>query len=637
MLRVVIFSALIAAAASMTDDDGWLNPQYRRNLIVEVGAAAYSHQTVACDPKAVGSVAACFSQSIPAVGNVDFPWGSPQIAYPTDGSPWGVHLTGPYPDGRTYLLSWYTGAATVGANLTKPNTSALKTVAVLTKGGTSYRFSGSVITYLRTYSDPALANYQYLSPYIHHVLLTGLTPRTTYRYQLAGRDGRLAGGYSFTTLPLTTNVYPLRIGLIADVGQTVNSSATRDHLAANRPQVVLHVGDNSYSDNYNAGNPNLTDGKGTNQNRWDSHAQLWQSLFSAVPVLNCAGNHELEMSGISAFINSTTSSFSFPSNYPFQSYAARFPAPGTPAASLGAITPALYYSTVIAGAVTLITLNNYIPFQPGSPQHSWALAEFAKVDRAKTPWLFVQFHAPPYHTYFVHYKEMECFMSVWEDVFYNYGVDLVLSGHVHAYERTHPLYKYRPDSCGPVYLTIGDGGNVEGPYRNFVDELNPATNKTYCESLNYGGVGPVAMSSSAPTAWGPAYQRMSHPPGCPTLSFQPPSGVAGGLPLLLLNNTSASSNTSSATSTPNTPPLGFCQSSQPVWSAYRDPSFGHAILDLLSPSTARFRWFKNLEGNAVARDDVVLERLDSCTNRGGPQAGSGSSSISGGRRARMMA
>ena len=41
----------------------------------------------------------------------------------------------------------------------------------------------------------------------------------------------------------------------------------------------------------------------------------------------------------------------------------------------------------------------------------------------------------------VHYKEQECFMSIYEDVFYNAGVDVVLNGHVHAYERTHPMYK----------------------------------------------------------------------------------------------------------------------------------------------------------------------------------------------------
>ena len=31
--------------------------------------------------------------------------------------------------------------------------------------------------------------------------------------------------------------YPLRVGIIGDVGQTVNSTTTRNHLAANKPQV----------------------------------------------------------------------------------------------------------------------------------------------------------------------------------------------------------------------------------------------------------------------------------------------------------------------------------------------------------------------------------------------------------------
>ena len=125
-------------------------------------------------------------------------------------------------------------------------------------------------------------------------------------------------------------------------------------------------------------------------------------------------------------------------------------------------------------------MNNYVPFHKGTPQYEWAMKEFASVDRKMTPWLFVQvgncllgsghtamcvlpvfskrrpvrrphpllavsprrllthphtkpapafssapvplpapqFHAPPYHTYYTHYKEMDCFLSVWEDVFY---------------------------------------------------------------------------------------------------------------------------------------------------------------------------------------------------------------------------
>ncbi len=37
-----------------------------------------------------------------------------QIRYPTDGTPWGIHLCGPYPDGKSYLLSWMSGKPSVG-------------------------------------------------------------------------------------------------------------------------------------------------------------------------------------------------------------------------------------------------------------------------------------------------------------------------------------------------------------------------------------------------------------------------------------------------------------------------------------------------------------------------------------------
>ena len=44
------------------------------------------------------------------------------------------------------------------------------------------------------------------------------------------------------------NPYPIRMGLSADIGQTVNSSQTRDHLIANKPDVILNIGDLSYAD-----------------------------------------------------------------------------------------------------------------------------------------------------------------------------------------------------------------------------------------------------------------------------------------------------------------------------------------------------------------------------------------------------
>ena len=41
----------------------------------------------------------------------------------------------------------------------------------------------------------------------------------------------------------------------------------------------------------------------------------------------------------------------------------------------------------------------------------------------------------------------------------SYGVDLLLFGHVHAYERTNPVANYTadPTGCAPTYITIGEG------------------------------------------------------------------------------------------------------------------------------------------------------------------------------------
>jgi len=57
-----------------------------------------------------------------------------------------------------------------------------------------------------------------------------------------------------------------------------------------------------------------------------------------------------------------------------------------------------------------------------------------------------------------------------------------------------------------------------------------------------------------------------------------------------------------------------CQSSQPRWSAHRDPSFGHAILTIESPSVAHLKWYRNVDGVATLSDSTTYERLESCAN-----------------------
>ncbi len=107
--------------------------------------------------------------------------------------------------------------------------------------------------------------------------------------------------------------------------------------------------------------------------------------------------------------------------------------------------------------------------------------------------------------------------------------------------------------------------------------------------------------------WLPSCQANPQPPGCPVLTFQPASSVGGGQVLV----PSAAD-----------PRMGFCQYRQPLWSAHRDPRFGHVLLELTSDSTARLRWFRNEEGRRVAADDVLLTRAEGRGNRAGAPGGS---------------
>ncbi|KAF2285601.1 hypothetical protein GH714_005721 [Hevea brasiliensis] len=111
-----------------------------------------------------------------------------------------------------------------------------------------------------------------------------------------------------------------------------------------------------------------------------------------------------------------------------------------------------------------------------------------------------------------------------EALLYQYRVDIVFSGQVHAYERMNRVYNYSLDHCGPVHITVGDGGNIEQV------EVDHADDHGKCPSAEdnmpeFGGVCHINFSS------GPAKGK-------------------------------------------------FCWDKQPEWSAFRESSFGHGILEV---------------------------------------------------------
>lgn len=77
---------------------------------------------------------------------------------------------------------------------------------------------------------------------LHHTPITGLTPNTSYYYVCGDPMLGLSNEYMFTTGPSSASPFPFRLGVVADVGQTINSTVTIQHLIDSKPQVFTLIG-----------------------------------------------------------------------------------------------------------------------------------------------------------------------------------------------------------------------------------------------------------------------------------------------------------------------------------------------------------------------------------------------------------
>ncbi|KAK9816855.1 hypothetical protein WJX72_006186 [[Myrmecia] bisecta] len=339
------------------------------------------------------------------------------------------------------------------------------------------------------------------------------------------------------------------------------------HLADAKPSVYALIGDYTYADDYltdgtvaytgfpnNTFNSSIPQPIGSYQPRWDSYFRYTQYINSKVPLIPNHGNHELEPQDNAAYGKNG----GLDGGRQFNSYISRIPVPYKGSNS----SSPLWYS-VDVGPVHIISLSNYDDFSPGSPQYKFLTQDLAKVDRTKTPWLIATWHAPWYSSYTTHYKETECMRQSMETMMYEAGVDVVFNGHLHEYERTNPVYNYTVNQCGAVHITMGDGGNIEGLYKTFIDQ-------------------PGAGNCPKPNTL-PNYQPG---PYCPSFTFD-------------LNNQFA----------------GYCGTKQPGWSAFREPAFGHGLLTFQNATHALWQWNRNWDDESVNLDQVYIIRDRTCKNQ----------------------
>ena len=305
------------------------------------------------------------------------------------------------------------------------------------------------------------------------------------------------------------DAYPLTFALAGDLGHWETSAATVAEIAKDGADAFVIVGDLSYAN-----------GDGDD---WDSFGRVVEPVAGKVPLMVIPGNHEAEyeLSDGAANFRQYSARFAMPEAAPERIGEGSWGAMNDYWNSRFVYEFGSSYYAFAIGRARWVMLNSYVAAGERSAQKQWLKRELGCLDRTKTPWLFVGMHAPwfvaaynafaprrsparprrgrgvaanrsrtlrrgrgvaavrrcsprpddhvrrystnPHHqneaATLRHRAELEGLLAA-------AGASAVFSGHVHAYERTHPIcYSERNDS-GIVYITVGITGQG---YKNYFD------------------------------------------------------------------------------------------------------------------------------------------------------------------------
>jgi hypothetical protein len=283
----------------------------------------------------------------------------------------------------------------------------------------------------------------------HVVPVGNLVPGTRYFYAVGSSDGQLAGGdssFSFITPPLPGEVRPTRVWVLGDSGlpgpgQDRVRDAYREYTGAVPTDVWLMLGDNAYHSGTDA---EYTAGLFTPYAEFLRGHCLW-------PI---RGNHDFVYTGAG---NDYYDHFTLPTQ--------------GEAGGLASSTEAWY--AFDRGDVHFIGLDSEgSSLAPGSPMLTWLEADLAANE---LPWVIAFWHHPPYtkgshdsdnpNDSFGKMRDMrQNVMPILEA----HGVDLVLNGHSHSYERSYLLDGHHGTSgtlLPSMVLDAGDGSPAgDGAY-----------------------------------------------------------------------------------------------------------------------------------------------------------------------------
>jgi|GEM_PF-2185247 len=251
---------------------------------------------------------------------------------------------------------------------------------------------------------------EYANTKIHQMMLTGLKSQTMYYYQVVTGDKK-SEIHSFSTAvekdaPFSFIAYGDNKNGPFNHAKVANLALTKE------PNFAIHNGD-------------LV-------NRGGVYVQ-WEKLFfnpighliSHVPLYTVIGNHE----------DMSDNYFNF------------FCPP----------CDTLAYYSIDYGNAHVIILNTEEEALIDAPnQVKWLIDDLESNQDAT--WKFVVFHVPPFTSGGNYYSRFR--LEVKEllvPIFQKYGVDMVLSGHDHHYERSFPIGS-KSDNSAIIYIVCGNGG-----------------------------------------------------------------------------------------------------------------------------------------------------------------------------------
>ncbi|WPB80585.1 metallophosphoesterase [Archangium violaceum] len=263
----------------------------------------------------------------------------------------------------------------------------------------------------------------------HAIVLSGLQPGTEYTY-LVEACGARTSPVRFSTAPVpgTRSIHFTAVG---DFGMNnADQRSVANAMLARKPELFLMLGDNAYE-------------SGTEAEFQNNLFVPMAPLLAQVPSVAVPGNHEYVTNRAQPYFDNLY----------------------LPTSSTGGE----HYYSLDWGHVHFVGLDANCAMGMAS-QDRCSLASQRKwleqdLSASKAPWKVVFLHYPPWSS--GEHGSQPLIRREFTPLFEKYGVDLVLTGHDHHYERSQPMKGNAVGPSGernPTYLVVGGGGAALRPF-----------------------------------------------------------------------------------------------------------------------------------------------------------------------------